>query len=129
MSSFTFADNKTGGRLTAAADAIAAGKLRTAAGIFNELGNELNAEAESTDGLLADEGDTLVLDTPVRPPDPPAPSLTVQQPMNMDTASCAKGAHNFPPAPDSNGWYTCQSCGYVVVTPPSSGPYDMGARQ
>lgn len=118
MSSFTFADNKTGGRLQAAADAIGAGKLRTAAGIFMELANELYVEAETTDGLMADEGDALVIDQPVSP-DPPAP--TMQTPMNLDTASCAKGAHSFPQVPDSNGWYACQACGYVVVTPPGDG--------
>lgn len=118
MSSFTFADNKTGGRLTAAADAIAAGKLRTAAGIFLELGNELNAEAEATDGLLADEGDTLVLDQPVRAPEPPTPTLAVKgQP--SDLQMCARNVHAYG-EPDSNGWRTCSICGSVNVAPPDA---------
>lgn len=131
MSSFTFSDNKLGGRLTAATDAIAAGKLRTAAGIFNELASELNIEAESTDGLLADD-DLLVLDTPVQ--EPKAIPVMGQPPVTVhgqpvDLQMCARNVHAYG-QPDSNGWRTCQVCGSVNVAPPdNNGPIDMGARQ
>jgi hypothetical protein len=55
MSSITFADNKLGGRLVAACDAIGAGHLRRAAGIFNEIADDLNGEAEAATGLLAED--------------------------------------------------------------------------
>lgn len=115
MSSFTFSDNKTGGRLTAAADAIAAGKLRTAAGIFNELAEELNIEAETTTGLLADD-DLLVLDTPVAQPEPPTLAVKGQP---ADLQMCARNVHAYG-ATDSNGWRTCSICGSVNVAPPDA---------
>jgi len=45
MSSITAADLKLGGRLVAACDAIGAGHLRRAAGIFAEISDDLNVLA------------------------------------------------------------------------------------
>lgn len=114
--SFSFADNKTGGRFMAAADAIAAGHLRKAAGILNEIAEELNVEAETTDGLMADEGDLEVQE-----PAKPSAMETVAQ----DLQSCSRGAHNFPDKADENGWRKCLSCGVVNVAPPDGGAVDM----
>lgn len=119
MSSFTFADNKLGGRLTAASDAIGAGHLNRAAGILAELADELNQEA--TMAAMADEGDMIA--QPVAPPAPPVKG----QP--ADLQMCARNVHAYA-APDSNGWRTCQVCGNVNVAPPDgNGPVDMGATR
>lgn len=138
MSSFTFADNKLGGRYLAAADAIAAGHLRKAAGILAEISSELNVEAESSDGLLSEEAaqeeaspeaDALPSDhnLSVELPEPPAPTLAVKgQP--ADLQMCGRGVHNYA-APDFRGWRTCLICGNVNVAPPdNNGPIDLGAR-
>lgn len=120
--SFSFADNKAGGRFQAAVDAIAAGHLRKAAGILNEVAEELNVEAEATDGLLAEEEP---VEWPVKPIT--QPELAVKgQPVDMQM--CARNVHSYG-APDSNGWRTCASCGNVNVAPPGEGAIDMSARQ
>lgn len=127
MSAFTFADNKLGGRLTAACDAIGTGHLRRAAGIFNEIADDLNSEAEATTGLLSDE-----VEAPapiVRPPEPAAPQLaTTSAP--ADLQMCGRGVHSFGPTDPTSGWRECSSCGQVNVAPPdNNGPIDMSARQ
>lgn len=135
MSSFTFADNKLGGRLMTAADAIAAGKLRTAAGILNEVAEELNVEAEATDGLLAEEEAPAFTPTQTYAEgqvvvDPKKGPLQALAPQPTDLQSCARGAHNFGAADPVSGWRTCSTCGQVNVAPPdNNGPIDMGARQ
>lgn len=126
MSSFTFADNKLGGRLTAVVDAIGAGHLRRAAGIFNELADDLNAEAESETGLLSEE-----LQEPgpiVRAPEPVTPQLATSS-APADLQFCARNVHSFG-APDSNGWRECSVCGSVNVAPPeNNGAIDMSTHQ
>lgn len=126
MSSFTFADNKLGGRLQAAADAIAAGKLRTAAGIFNEVAEELNIEAESTDGLMAEEepgvGFLAAEDSSFPRAREMAAEAALTKPVQgtaMDLQMCARNVHAYG-APDSNGWRTCSICGSVNVAPPDA---------
>ncbi len=111
MTGFTAADLKLGGRLVAACDAVGAGHLRKAAGIFAELADDLNQEAEATTGLLApDEDDWSV---PVGAPKPAA------APQATDLQSCSRNAHSYGlPAPVT-GWRTCVTCGYVNVAPPN----------
>ena len=135
MSSFTFADNKLGGRFTAIVDAIGAGHLRKAAGILNEVADDLNAEAEATTGLLAPDEPDEPVEWPMKPTaQPPIPSSPIQaapslmvQHQPTDTLSCSRGAHFFGPPDPVSGWYTCGTCGYVVVTPPG-GALDTGAH-
>lgn len=126
MTSITAADLKLGGRLVAAADAMAAGKLRTAAGIFLEIGNDLNLEAENVDGLLSDEPEQKGVGflAPEQPPEPQVKGAPT------DLQSCSRGAHSFGPTDRISGWRTCQLCGQVNVAPPeNNGPIDLGARQ
>ena len=127
MSSITAADLKLGGRLVAAADAMAENHLRRAAGIFAEIADDLNTEAETTDGLMVEEEQ---VEWPVKAKEQSlvqsAPSLTVGQP--MDLQSCARNVHNYGPVDPITGWRTCSSCGIVNVAPPGDGPIDMGAR-
>ena len=125
MSSFTFSDNRLGGRLTAACDAIGAGHLRRAAGIFNEVADDLNAEAEVATGLLSEEVEKIAS---ALLPETPQPSLAVNaQP--VDLQMCARNVHSYG-APDSNGWRHCQACGVVNVSPPeNNGFVDMSARR
>lgn len=128
MSSFTFADNKLGGRLTAAADAIGAGHLNRAAGILAEIADELNQEATEA-GLLAEEAAEIKL--------PPARQITgddyVTAPQlatssaPADLQMCGRGVHSYGD-PDSNGWRHCQTCGVVNVAPPDGGAIDMTSR-
>ncbi len=128
MSSITFADHKLGGRLMAACDAIGAGHLRRAAGIFNEVADDLNSEAESTDGLTALE--TLGEDDWSVPlPEKPKPAPVIQaDPANLQ--SCARGAHSYGDPDPGSGWRTCSTCGYVYIgRSDNTGPYDMEARQ
>lgn len=108
MSSFTFADHRLGGRLTAACDAIGAGHLNRAAGILGELADELNVEATQA-GLLSEEAEAPAVQ-------PPAPQLaTSSQPIDMQM--CARNVHSYS-APDAiSGWRTCSICGQVNVAP------------
>jgi hypothetical protein len=116
MTSITAADLKLGGRLTAACDAIAENKLRTAAGIFLEIGGDLNVEAETSDGLLApEEDDWSVVRQPAASPAPNSASLQM----------CSRGVHSYGPI-DNRGWATCAVCGNVNVAPDRGGPVDMG---
>lgn len=125
MNSITAADLKLGGRLIAACDAIGQGHLRRAAGIFSEIADDLNMEAEATTGLLApDEDDWSV---PVAPPKPVAPPPAMVQ--LVDLQSCARNVHAYGPPDPTTGWRTCAACGNVNVAPPDGGPIDMGARQ
>ncbi len=124
MSSFTFADNKMGGRMTAACDAIGQGHLNRAAGILAELVDELNQEATQA-GLMAD-------DEPVKPAveaqlpfAPPAPALVVSQPQATDLQSCARGAHNYGAPDPVSGWRECQACGVFNVAPPDGGGHGL----
>jgi hypothetical protein len=122
MSSFTFADHKLGGRLTAACDAVGQGHLNRAAGILAEIVDELNQEATSA-GLLSEEAEA-----PVVQPEPYAPQLaTSSQPVDMQM--CARGVHSFGEPDPVSGWRECATCGNVNITPPSDGPIDIGARQ
>ncbi len=127
MSSFTFADHKTGGRLTTVVDAIAAGHLNKAAGILAELADEINQEATQA-GLLAPDGE-LPLQPPVARQEPPAPQLaTASAP--ADLQMCGRNVHNFGPSDPVSGWRTCSICGVVNVAPPEgNGAIDMSARQ
>jgi hypothetical protein len=123
MSSFTFADHKLGGRITASCDAIAAGHLNRAAGILGELADELNAEATQA-GLLSEEAEA-----PVVQPEPPAPQLaTSSQPIDMQM--CARNVHAYGAPDHISGWRTCQICGQVNVAPEDNkGAIDMSIRQ
>ena len=127
MSSFTFADHKLGGRLMAACDAIGAGHLRKAAGIFGELADDLNMEAEATTGLLAPDED-----------DWSAPLPEAEKPLYQrmqeaakaepqDLQMCARNVHNYGPPDPVSGWRTCGICGSVNVAPPGGGPVDLGS--
>lgn len=119
MSSITAADLKLGGRLVAACDAIGAGHLRRAAGIFNEIADDLNIEAESTDGLMADEGDLLAKEPEPAPQPPPQPQLQMQPTMaSVDLQMCMKNVHNYGEVDKATGWRHCLICGVVNVAPP-----------
>lgn len=131
MSSITFADHKTGGRITASCDAIAAGHLNRAAGILAELADELNVEATEA-GLLAEEPAEITL--------PPARQITgddyVTAPQlatssaSADLQMCGRNVHSFGASDPVSGWRTCSVCGMVNVAPPeNNGPIDMSARQ
>src|SRR3954470_1985720 len=97
MSSITFADNKLGGRIVAAADAIAAGHLNRAAGILAELADELNVEATQA-GLLSEEADLPTAEDVrgILKPEPAAPQLAVSQ-APADLQMCARNVHSFGP--------------------------------
>lgn len=126
MSSFTFADHKMGGRLQAAVDAIGAGHLNRAAGIFAEIADTLNQEATEA-GLLAEDVEEIAPD-PVVQPEPPA-HVQTSFPEPADLRMCSRNVHNYG-QPDSNGWRHCQICGVVNVSPPDNqGFVDMGARR
>lgn len=134
MSSFTFADNKLGGRLTAAVDAIGAGHLNRAAGILAEIADEFNQEATST-GLLAEEdGPTSpingreILDRAAAALTPPPQLATSSAP--ADLQMCARGVHSYGATDPVSGWRECATCGNVNVAPPENqGAIDMSARQ
>lgn len=121
MSSITAADLKLGGRLVAACDAIGEGHLRRAAGIFNEVADDLNSEAEATTGLLSEE---VEAPAPVAP-EPPAPQLaTASAP--ADLQMCARGVHSFGPPEPVSGWSKCAACGVVSVVDQNAGAMDFG---
>lgn len=122
MSSITAVDLKTGGRLVAACDAVGAGHLRRAAGIFNEIADDLNTEAEATTGLLAPDEDDWSAPLPeiARPALVPVPTADLQM--------CARNVHSYGPPDPTTGWRTCASCGNVNVAPPGDGPIDIGMR-
>lgn len=129
MSSFTFADLKLGGRLTAACEAIAAGHLNRAAGIFSEIADDLNQEA-TANGLLADEP---LAEEDWSAPLPESPKLLFEKMQQTaqaaDLTSCSRGAHLFGPPAPVTGWRECTACGYVNVAPPDGGAIDMGVRR
>lgn len=120
MSAFTLADLKLGGRLSAACEALGANRLRVAAGIFLEIGNDLNVEAEAKTGLLAPDDDDWTV-----PAQPTAPEL-ITHARNLE--ACGRGVHAYA-APDYRGWRTCAACGFVNISPPGGGPMDMGTRR
>lgn len=125
MSSITFADNKTGGRIQAACDAIAAGHFNRAAGILAEVADELNVEATEA-GLLSEVEESAPVVAPVIPP----LSVTMQGGAPADLQMCGRGVHSFGPLDPISGWRECTTCGQVNVSPPEdSGPIDMSARQ
>jgi hypothetical protein len=116
MSSFTRADLKLGGRLVAACDAIGQAHYRRAAGIFNEIADDLNREAEETTGLLVPEEDDWSV------PLPPKPLAAVTQPpAPVDLQMCGRGVHPYGAPDPVTGWRVCLSCGQVNVTPPKEG--------
>lgn len=118
MSSITFADNKLGGRIVAACDAMAAGHLHKAASIFSEITEELNAEA--TASLSEEEAESSM---PVNSsPSPPAHA------QHQDLQMCARNVHSYGEPDPMTGWRECRVCGNVNVAPPGDGPIDMGAR-
>jgi hypothetical protein len=123
MSSFTFADLKLGGRLTAACDAVGAGHLRKAAGLFNEVADDLNTEAEATTGLLAPDEDDWSAPLPEAPKPAPAP-----QAAPADLQACARNVHSYGAPDPVSGWRTCSACGIVNVAPPDSSVIDIGMR-
>ena len=113
MSGFTAADLKTGGRLIAACDAVGSGHLRRAAAIFAEIVEELNREAEETDGLLEDEWSVPL-------PEPTQIVNVAPGGMNtVDLQMCARGVHAFSPPDPATGWRTCAGCGQVNITAPN----------
>ncbi len=122
MTSITAADFKLGGRLVAACDAIGLGHLRRAAGIFSEVADDLNLEAEATTGLLAPAEDDW--SAPLPPAPKPEPRVT--QP--MDLQMCSRNVHSFGMPDPVSGWRTCSICGNVNVAPPGDGPVDIGMR-
>lgn len=123
MSDFTFADHKLGGRLTAACEAVGHGHLRRAAGIFSEIADDLNVEAEATTGLLAPDEDDWSAPMPAKPI-PVAPQAST-----ADLQMCARNVHSYGAPDPVSGWRTCTACGNVNVAPPGGGPVDMSIRQ
>lgn len=103
MSSITAADLKLGGRLVTACDAMGSGHFRRAAGIFAEIADDLNREAEEVDGLMSDDT-------------PPPPKVEAPPPVHS-MEFCMKNVHCFGPV-DERGWRVCVTCGYVNVAPP-----------
>ena len=124
MSSITAADLKLGGRLIAACDAIGLGHLRRAAGIFAEIADDLNMEAEATTGLLAPDEDDWSAPMAAKP----APVVqTAAAP--ADLQMCARNVHAYGDPDPATGWRECRVCGSVNVAPPGGGGIDMAARQ
>lgn len=112
MSSITAADLKLGGRLVTACDAMGSGHFRRAAGIFAEIADDLNREAEETDGLMSDEGDAIVEQQSSAPnPEPFQPVHSME--------FCMKNVHSYG-AVDERGWRECVTCGHVNVAPPEA---------
>jgi hypothetical protein len=131
MTSFTAADLKLGGRLIAACDAMGAGHLTRAAGIFAEISDDLNAEAlTAPGGLLAPEDDDD-WSAPLPPKPGPGPTTQHRAPVanSADLQMCARNVHAFGPADPVSGWRTCGVCGQVNITGPSTGPIDLGATR
>lgn len=127
MSSITAADLKLGGRIIAACDAVGEGHLRRAAGIFNEIADDLNSEAEATTGLLSEEAEAQ----PVAAPPPLVSALAlVTSAQPVDLQMCARGVHSYGPSDPISGWRECATCGNVNVAPPeNNGAIDMSVRQ
>lgn len=121
--SFTFTDHKVGGRLTAACDAIGAGHIRRAAGIFNEIAEDLNSEAEASSGLLAPDEDDWSA------PMPPAVAKPTAQVDPADLQMCARNVHSWGEPSKMTGWRTCLVCGNVNVAPPGDSSVDISARR
>ncbi len=121
MSSITAADLKLGGRLVAACDAIGQGHLRRAAGIFAEVADDLNSEAEATTGLLAPDEDDW--SSPM--PEKPKPAAVQAGP--QDLQMCARMVHSYGAPDPVSGWRTCSTCGYVNIAPPGGGAVDLGS--
>lgn len=115
MTSITAADLKLGGRLVAACDAIGAGHLRRAAGIFAEIADDLNLEAEATTGLLAPDEDDWSAPLPAR--------KAMRELAPADLQMCARGVHAFSAPDPVSGWRECSACGHVNVAPPGA---DLG---
>ena len=128
MSSITAADLKLGGRLVAACDAIGAGHLRRAAGIFAEISDDLNVEAETGDGLLApDEDDwSAPLTAAIRSGDM---IVSGAMPAPQDLQMCSRNVHSFGEPDPVSGWRTCSSCGQVNVAPPGDSGIDISERR
>lgn len=128
MSSITFADHKTGGRFTAAADAIAEGHLNRAAGILAELADELNVEATEA-GLLSEEVEAPPQPV-VAPPPLESPVELAMKGAPVDLQMCARGVHSYSAPDPVSGWRECSTCHMVNVAPPdNNGFVDMSARQ
>lgn len=126
MNSITFADNRLGGRIVAACDAIAADHLNRAAGIFAEIADELN-QAATAAGLLSEEAQAAPVVAPS--PEPAAPQLATSI-APADLQMCNRGVHSFGPSDPVSGWRECTACGQVNVAPPeNNGFVDMSARQ
>lgn len=123
MSAFTAADLKLGGRLQAACDAIGAGHLLRAAGIFNEIADDLNMEATaaSMEEAPAEEDWSV----PMAPARPVLSISTAPQDLQM----CARNVHSYGDPAPVTGWRECRVCGYVNVAPEGGGPVDIGGRQ
>lgn len=131
--SFTFADNKLGGRLTAACDAIGAGHLHKAASIFSEITEELNAEATAAamnenEGVRNTMEDYMTeIDEAKSVTSSPSPPPHAKP---ADLQMCARNVHSYGAADPVSGWRTCSVCGNVNVAPPDNqGFVDMGARR
>lgn len=137
MSSITAADLKLGGRLLAACDAMGAGHLTRAAGIFMEISGDLSAEAlTAPGGLLAPDEDAdpdAWMAAPVAASRPLAQPVTPPTPQRManpaDLQMCARNVHAWGPGDPTTGWRTCGVCGQVNVAGDGGGPIDLGARQ
>lgn len=128
MSSITSADLKLGGRLVAACDALGAGHLNRAAGIFAEIADDLNREATEA-GLLAPEEPAEDDWSAPLPQAKPLFERMRETAVAADLTSCSRGAHAFGAPAPVTGWRTCSLCGYVNVAPPDGGPVDMSIRQ
>lgn len=133
MTSFTAADLKLGGRLVAACDALGLGHLNRAAGIFNEIADDLNNEATQAGLLAPDEPAEDDWSAPL--PAAPQSDLLVDRMMAsaaqaepVDLQMCSRNVHSFGAPDPVSGWRTCSACGTVNVAPPGGGPVDMSSR-
>jgi hypothetical protein len=88
---------------------MGSGHFRRAAGIFAEIADDLNREAEEADGLMSEEVFTPA-DTAASPKQEPF------QPVHS-MEFCMKNVHSYG-AVDERGWRECVTCGHVNVAPP-----------
>lgn len=116
-SNMNLADLKTGGRLSAFADAWLNEQWAKAQAIASDLMNDVGTRAAIATGVLEVEVEEWTADAPVAEVAKPTPTPPKREPAAAELQSCLRGAHAYGPV-DGRGWRTCVVCDHVNVTPP-----------